>query len=101
MLAGPPRARAPAARADRVAGAWCERSENLPAVGRRGDAQLVAVLRHRPASDLDALLVEQAGQGAVGQRPFRVFGLDELLDLALHRQRRDVFPVVAVDTAVE
>src|SRR5262245_56220557 len=101
MFAGPP---SPARRRrQRFAppATLSKESEDLPAVRRRGDGQLVAVLGHRPAGDLDPFLVQQAGQGAVGQRTFRVFGLDELLDLAFHRQRRDVFPVVAVDAAVE
>src|SRR6185436_19877320 len=102
MLAGPPLPWTPAAAlVVRVAGVSFESSEDLPAVRRRGDAQLVAVLGNRPAGDLDPLLVQQAGQSAVGQRPFGVLGLDQLLDLALDGERRDVFPVVAVDAAVE
>src|SRR3978361_2059777 len=76
-------------------------SENLLAVCGRRDAQLIAVLRHRPAGDLNPLAVQDPHQLAVGQRALGILGLDELLDLALDGQRRDVVAVLPVDAAVE
>src|SRR6202035_4605210 len=75
--------------------------KDLLSVGRRGDGELVTVLGHRPAGDLDALAVQDPHELAVRQRALGVFGLDHLLDLPLHRQGRDVVAVLAVDAAVE
>src|SRR4051794_35747198 len=75
--------------------------EDLLPVGRRGDAQLVPVLGHGAAGDLDPLAVQDPHQLAVRQGPLGVLRLDELLDLAFDGQRRDVIAVLPVDATVE
>src|SRR5678816_1604152 len=56
----------------------------------RQHSQLIAVLRHGAARDLDAALFQDVDDGLVGERMLRIFLGDELLDLRLDAAGRDV-----------
>eukprot|EP01136_Pigoraptor_vietnamica_P012868 Opistho-1_new@53237 len=71
-----------------------------PQVGRR-DLQRLAVLRHRAARHLDALLLQHAAELAVRQRLLRVFGTDQLLDQRAHRGARRVAASLGVERGAE
>ena len=60
---------------------------------RRQDAHQLAVLRHRPAGDVDVLLAEELGDLLVAERLARVLLADDLADLFLHALGRDLFAV--------
>src|SRR6476620_186234 len=62
------------------------RSEDLLAIGRRRDVELVAVLRDGAAGDVDALVVQDLHDLRIRQRLPRILRLDEALDLLLHRE---------------
>src|SRR5688500_14395169 len=86
----------------RVIGTRTERTsvEHLALVRRR-DLQLLAVLGNRAARQREALLLEDVHDLRVAERPARVFGLDDLPDALLDRDRRHVLAVGAADAAVE
>ena len=54
----------------------------------RGNFHVLAVLRYRAASDVDALGFEQGGDLFVGERLCAVLFLDHLLHLAFQEQKR-------------
>jgi hypothetical protein len=53
----------------------------------RGNPERLAILRHRPASDLEALRLELLGDGLVGEGILLVLGVDDLLHPLLHGHR--------------
>src|SRR3984893_2540305 len=55
----------------------------FPALVGAGDSHVFAVLRNRPAGDVDAGVVPLLGNLFVGQRLCRIFLFDHLLDEAL------------------
>ena len=71
------------------------------ALVRRGDLQLLAVLRDRAAREHEALALQDADDLRVAERLARVLGLDDLADPLLDRDRRDALAVRAADAAVE
>src|SRR6185503_9384909 len=75
--------------------------EDLLALAARQDAELLAVLRDGAARDIDAALLEQLDDLLVRVRTLWIFARDQLLDLRLHRLRREVLAVRARDARVE
>src|SRR4051812_26855766 len=77
------------------------RSEHVLALARGQDAELLAVLRDCPASDIDPGLLEELHDLLIAVRPLDVFAVDELLDLRLHGLRGQIVPVGSRDAAIE
>src|SRR5688572_25517089 len=77
------------------------RSEHLFALARRQDAQLLAVLGHGAAGDIDAGLLQQLHDLLIAVGPLDVLAVDQLLDLRLHGLRGEVVAVGSRDAAVE
>src|SRR5574338_1116133 len=75
--------------------------EDLLALAARQDAELLAVLGDGAARDVDAALLEQLDDLLVRVRALGVLARDQLLDLRLHRLRREVLAVRARDARVE
>src|SRR5882762_4674084 len=77
-------------------------SEKLLALGRREDAEHLAVLRHRAPSDLDSLLFfEHLDDGLIAEWVLLVLLVDDLLDGLLHALGRDVLVRHPSDRRIE
>src|SRR5207245_5406781 len=76
-------------------------SETLLALRRRGDAQLFSIFRDGPPGDLNPLRTELLHDPRVRVGPGRVLVRDDLRDLALDREGRDLATLGRVDPAVE
>src|SRR6266446_358334 len=75
--------------------------ENLLAVGRRGDVQLVAVFRDGAAGDVDPLVVEDLHDLGVRERFAGILTVNEALNLLLDGKAGDVLARVGVDSTVK
>src|SRR5712672_617016 len=77
-------------RASRLTGCFTGRGRSVfhPALVSAGDAHILAILRHRAASDVNASVVEFLGYLVVGERLGAVFFFDHFLDQALEREQR-------------
>src|ERR1700674_2208159 len=65
------------------------------------DAQIFPVLRDRATSDLDALRLQDTGDLLVGERPGRIFFLNELFDAAFEDEQRRVAALRTVHAFAE
>src|SRR5919198_911708 len=72
-----------------------------PAKSRGQDVELLAILRHGPAGDAQAPLVEELGDALVGQRLLLVLLVDQGLDDVLGGGGRDVLAVLGLESAGE
>src|SRR5689334_439695 len=70
-------------------------SEQLLALRRRQDTQLLTVLGDGPPCDVDGLVLQQLDDLLIRVWMFRVLCGDDLSDLRLDRLRRDLVPVGA------
>src|SRR5713226_9537246 len=77
------------------------RSKRLLALRRGGDPQLLPVLRDRAPGDLDSLRPQALHDSRVRLGPERVLLGDEVGDLVLDRERRNIAAVGRVDAAVK
>src|SRR5450432_3632715 len=69
--------------------------KRFAALGARQDAELLAVLGHRPAGDLDVLVLEQLDDALIRMRALRALGADDLLDLELDGLRCQIVAIGA------
>src|SRR5688572_12851744 len=74
--------------------------QNFALVGR-WNLELFPILRNRASGELQPLPLENADDFRVAERLSRVLLLDDLPDPLLDRDRRDRFPIGAVDPAME
>src|SRR6266567_9222128 len=76
-------------------------SENLLAIRGGRDVQLIAILGHGPASNINSLIVQNLHDFGIGERLSWIFPFDVTLNFLFDGEAGDVLAGVGVDAAVE